>query len=138
MEHRAVSFDAEAFSETVDADTLPDAIELSAVPNAVESGEPRKAFDLTKLMEAVDFREFWSSEKMQELWNESKELSDAVGALSGEDAADEEDSDLVESTTEKTEMASEVTEGKLQSELGTTSRSSARKSTSPATGFESR
>jgi hypothetical protein len=107
------SFDAEAFFKTVDTSKLPDAIELSEVPEAVESGKPRKAINLKGLMEAVDFREFWSSDEMQEIWRESKELSDALGG----DSDEEGDEEFAETAKEKTEMASEVTEGKLQSEL---------------------
>ncbi|WP_435155881.1 hypothetical protein [Haladaptatus sp. DFWS20] len=109
------SFDAETFFETVDVSELPNVIEFSNVPEAVESGDLRKALDLKALATAVDFREFWSSAEMQEIWEESKEFSDALGGDdSGEDDAD---SELAETADEQSEIASEATEGKLQSQL---------------------
>lgn len=114
-------FDAESFGNTVDVGKLPDVIEFEDVPDAVESGDPTAAIDAKELVKAINFREFWSSEEMQAMWKEGKELADAIGVLSGNDSNDNGDNGdnagLGVMGGDTTDIASEATEGKLQSEL---------------------
>ena len=74
---------------------------------------------MKELVKAVNFREFWSSDEMQDLWKEGKELADAVGVLSGTDSNNNDDGGdgLGEMDGDTADIASQATEGKLQSEL---------------------
>lgn len=100
--------DLAALLETVDLSELPSTLELEDLPEAIAETDPSLAADLSAIISLVDMGQLWDTVNAREFWRQSREVTDEIDDVTGEDLNDHVPGDPFEDDDDEDEESLDV------------------------------